>query len=101
MYDPVATEQLTTRDMVTHRSGLARHDLVWYSSSFSREDLVSRLRYLEPNKPLREKFQYKEGGRPAPSYPARLPLAAEEDRHGEHRHHQFGQRNRDEHSAHT
>src|SRR5689334_24271523 len=26
MYDPVATEQLTTRDMVTHRSGLPRHD---------------------------------------------------------------------------
>ena len=34
MYDPVTTEQLTTRDMVTHRSGLPRHDLVWYSSSF-------------------------------------------------------------------
>src|SRR5690349_16971101 len=26
MYDPVATDQLTTRDMVTHRSGLPRHD---------------------------------------------------------------------------
>ncbi|HYM12864.1 MAG TPA: serine hydrolase [Bryobacterales bacterium] len=58
MYDPVATEQLTTRDMVTHRSGLPRHDLVWYSSSFSREQLVEKLRYLEPNKPLRSKFQY-------------------------------------------
>ena len=58
MYDPVATEQLTTRDMVTHRSGLPRHDLIWYSSSLSREELVARLRYLEPNKPIREKFQY-------------------------------------------
>jgi CubicO group peptidase (beta-lactamase class C family) len=58
MYDPVATEQLTPRDMVTHRSGLPRHDLIWYSSSLSREELVARLRYLEPNKPIREKFQY-------------------------------------------
>jgi CubicO group peptidase (beta-lactamase class C family) len=58
MYDPVMTEQLTTRDMVTHRSGLPRHDLIWYSSSLSREELVARLRYLEPNKPIREKFQY-------------------------------------------
>jgi CubicO group peptidase (beta-lactamase class C family) len=58
MYDPVATEQLSTRDMVTHRSGLPRHDLVWYSSSFTREQLVERLRYLEPNKPIRSKFQY-------------------------------------------
>lgn len=58
MHDPVATEQLTVRDMVTHRSGLPRHDAVWYSSSLSREELVARLRYLEPNKPIREKFQY-------------------------------------------
>jgi CubicO group peptidase (beta-lactamase class C family) len=58
MYDPVMTEQLTPRDMVTHRSGLPRHDLIWYSSSLSREELVARLRYLEPNKPIREKFQY-------------------------------------------
>lgn len=58
MHDPVATEQLTPRDLVTHRTGLPRHDLVWYTSSLGREDLVSRLRYLEPNKPIREKFQY-------------------------------------------
>ena len=58
MFDPVATELLTARDMVTHRSGLPRHDLIWYSSSLSREELVARLRYLEPNKPIREKFQY-------------------------------------------
>jgi CubicO group peptidase (beta-lactamase class C family) len=58
MYDPVAAEQLTTRDMVTHRSGLPRHDLVWYSSSFTRDQLVDRLRYLEPSKPLRSTFQY-------------------------------------------
>jgi CubicO group peptidase (beta-lactamase class C family) len=58
MNDPVATEQLTTRDMVTHRSGLPRHDLVWYSSHFTREQLVDRLRYLESNKPIRSTFQY-------------------------------------------
>jgi len=58
MHDPVATEQLTTRDMVTHRSGLPRHDMVWYSSSFTREQLVERLRYLELNKPIRSTFQY-------------------------------------------
>ncbi len=58
MNDPVATDQLTTRDMVTHRSGLPRHDLIWYSSSFSREQLVDKLRYLESNKPIRSTFQY-------------------------------------------
>jgi CubicO group peptidase (beta-lactamase class C family) len=58
LYDPVLTEQMTVRDLVTHRSGLPRHDMVWYSSDFSRDDLVRRLQYLEPNKPLRTTFQY-------------------------------------------
>ena len=58
MYDPVLTEQMTIRDLITHRSGLPRHDMVWYSSDFSREDLIRRLQYLEPNKPLRSTFQY-------------------------------------------
>jgi CubicO group peptidase (beta-lactamase class C family) len=58
MYDATTTEQLTTRDMVTHRSGLPRHDLVWYTSEFPLESLVQRLRHLPPSKPLRSKFQY-------------------------------------------
>src|SRR5882724_2243658 len=58
LYDPVLTEQIAVRDLVTHRSGLPRHDMVWYSSDFSRDDLIRRLQYLEPNKPLRSTFQY-------------------------------------------
>lgn len=58
MYDPVLTEQMMIRDLITHRSGLPRHDMVWYSSDFSREDIVRRLQYLQPNKPLRSTFQY-------------------------------------------
>jgi CubicO group peptidase (beta-lactamase class C family) len=58
MFDPVLTEQMQIRDLITHRSGLPRHDMVWYSSDFSREDIIHRLQYLEPNKPLRSTFQY-------------------------------------------
>ncbi len=58
MYDPVASEQATPRDLFSHRTGLPRHDLVWYSSGFSREDLVSRVRYLKPNKGFRSAYQY-------------------------------------------
>jgi CubicO group peptidase (beta-lactamase class C family) len=58
LYDPVLTEQISLRDLVTHRSGLPRHDMAWYSSDFSREDLIRRLQFLEPNKPLRSTFQY-------------------------------------------
>jgi CubicO group peptidase (beta-lactamase class C family) len=58
LYDPTLTEQIQIRDLITHRSGLPRHDLVWYSSDFSREDIMRRLQYLEPSKPLRTTFQY-------------------------------------------
>jgi CubicO group peptidase (beta-lactamase class C family) len=58
MYDPVATEQATPRDLFSHRTGLPRHDLVWYSSDFSRAEMVSRLRNLKPSKGFRSAYQY-------------------------------------------
>jgi CubicO group peptidase (beta-lactamase class C family) len=59
MYDPSTTAMITPRDLVTHRSGLPRHDLLWYNNhTFSRKDIVDRLRYLEPNEQLRAKWQY-------------------------------------------
>jgi CubicO group peptidase (beta-lactamase class C family) len=58
LYDGYATAQLRPRDLVTHQSGLPRHDLVWYGSPLSRKELFDRLRYLEPSKPLHAKYQY-------------------------------------------
>lgn len=53
-----ATHHLTIRDLVTHRSGLPRHDALWYGSKLSRSEILSKLQYLEPTADLREKFQY-------------------------------------------
>jgi len=58
MYDPVASERMTPRDLITHRAGFARHDLVWYSSDFNREDLVRRLRYLQTDSDFRSGYRY-------------------------------------------
>ncbi|HLJ45823.1 MAG TPA: serine hydrolase [Bryobacteraceae bacterium] len=58
LYDQFATERMTPRDLVTHRSGLPRHDFVWYNSSATRRELFERLRYLEPSKDFRTTFQY-------------------------------------------
>jgi CubicO group peptidase (beta-lactamase class C family) len=58
MYDPVLTERMTIRDLVTHRSGLARHDLMWGIGVYSREQLMQRLRYLQPNRDFRSAWQY-------------------------------------------
>lgn len=58
MADPVATAQITPRDLVTHRSGLPRHDTTWGSTSFTRPELIRNIRYLEPSKPFRSAYQY-------------------------------------------
>ncbi|WP_054950681.1 serine hydrolase [Numidum massiliense] len=59
LHDPVATERLTPRDLACHRSGLPRHEFVWYhNAAITREELIERLRYLEPNVDFREKWQY-------------------------------------------
>lgn len=56
--DEYATYHITIRDLVTHQSGLPRHDLLWYNSDLSRNDLLHRLRYLDASTDLRGKFQY-------------------------------------------
>lgn len=59
LYDTFLTERITPRDLVTHRSGLPRHDLLWYGNTpRTREDMVRRLAYLPNNKDLRSAWQY-------------------------------------------
>lgn len=58
MMDPIATQQVTIRDMLYHRTGLAGHDAMWPDSSIDREEYMRRIRYLKPNKPFRSTTQY-------------------------------------------
>ena len=59
LIDDVAEAQLTLRDMVSHRSGLPRHDLSWYLfPEKTRPELVASLAHLEPSAGLRETWQY-------------------------------------------
>jgi CubicO group peptidase (beta-lactamase class C family) len=58
LFNDYATQHITARDLLCHRSGLPRHDLAWYGSDASREVLYGRLRYLEPTAELRETWQY-------------------------------------------
>jgi len=53
------TDRLTVVDLLSHRSGLPRHDLTWVGHpDRSRAELVRRLRYLPLSKDLRQQFQY-------------------------------------------
>jgi len=52
------TANMTVRDLVTHRSGLPRHDGLWYGSPLTRKELFDRLKYLDFSAGFREKYQY-------------------------------------------
>ncbi|MDR0592168.1 MAG: serine hydrolase [Bifidobacteriaceae bacterium] len=58
MMDPVATQGVTLRDMLCHRTGLAPHDGLWIGDSYGRAELLRRLAYLEPSAPFRQGFAY-------------------------------------------
>jgi CubicO group peptidase (beta-lactamase class C family) len=58
-YNDEMNDRITLRDMMCHRTGLPRHDYSWYLfSTNSRDTLVKRLQYLEPNAKVRDKWQY-------------------------------------------
>jgi len=58
LFDDFSTQEMNAIDLTCHRSGLPRHDLMWYGSGLSRQQIFERLRYLKPNKSLRTTWQY-------------------------------------------
>ena len=59
MHDPVASERITLRDLLSHRSGLPRHEFVWLGHpERTRADFVRRLRHLQLSADIRQRFQY-------------------------------------------
>ena len=59
LYDPYVTREITVRDLLSHRSGLGRRgDFNWYATDFSREEIVRRVRFLEPDSSFRSEAGY-------------------------------------------
>lgn len=58
LFDPYSTRELTVRDLVTHRSGLERGDLLWYASPYDRNEVLRRVRFLKPSWSVRSRFGY-------------------------------------------
>jgi len=57
-YNDQLNATVTLRDMLSHRTGITRHDTIWYKSDFTRPELFERLKYLEPQEPIRTTFLY-------------------------------------------
>ena len=56
--DGYVTEHLTVVDMLSHRSGLPRHDLAAWRLDIPRAEFVRRIRHLKFSASFRERFIY-------------------------------------------
>jgi CubicO group peptidase (beta-lactamase class C family) len=56
--DPIASERCTVRDLLTHCTGLPRHDWVHQSGHLDNAGMLAVLRHLEPSKEFRGAYQY-------------------------------------------
>ncbi len=57
-YNSYLNNTITLRDMLSHRTGITRHDSIWYKSDYSTKELFERLKYLEPKESPRQIFLY-------------------------------------------
>jgi CubicO group peptidase (beta-lactamase class C family) len=61
MHDERVSGLVTSRDLLTHRTGLPRHELVTIgngSFAVTNEDVARRMRHLEASRPFRQGFGY-------------------------------------------
>jgi CubicO group peptidase (beta-lactamase class C family) len=56
--DPLADGNVTLRDLVTHRTGLSRHDLLWIGAPWGREEVIRRIGQVPLTKSFRSAYQY-------------------------------------------
>jgi CubicO group peptidase (beta-lactamase class C family) len=59
MYDPYVSHEVTIRDLLTHFSGLGGNQgylLFWPPSTFTREEIIYKLRFMKPASRFRNRF---------------------------------------------
>jgi CubicO group peptidase (beta-lactamase class C family) len=58
LHDAYVTRELSLRDLLTHRSGLPRGDLLWWASPYDRAEVLQRVRHLRPTASFRSSYGY-------------------------------------------
>ena len=61
MYDEFADKRVTLRDLVSHKTGVPRNDILWIAKlgglNRTRDEIASSLKYFLPNLDFRTQFQ--------------------------------------------
>jgi CubicO group peptidase (beta-lactamase class C family) len=56
--DPAADALVTLRDLVSHRTGVGPHELLWYRAPWSQEETIRRIGKVKLDYPFRSGFRY-------------------------------------------
>jgi CubicO group peptidase (beta-lactamase class C family) len=56
--DPNADGLVMLSDLVSHRTGVAPHDLLWYRAAWNQEEMIRRIGLVPLSKPFRTAMQY-------------------------------------------
>jgi CubicO group peptidase (beta-lactamase class C family) len=56
--DPLADAEVTLRDLVSHRTGLGGHELLWYRAPWGRDEIIRRIGLVKPKYSFRSAFHY-------------------------------------------
>jgi CubicO group peptidase (beta-lactamase class C family) len=56
--DAAVTRELSVRDLLTHRAGLGGADYLWYGQRHSTDEILRRVRLIDPAYPVRAGFVY-------------------------------------------
>lgn len=56
--DACADSMVTLRDIVSHRTGLTRHDELWDDTTWSSEEVIRHAGSVKPGAPFRTTYQY-------------------------------------------
>lgn len=60
LFNSYVTQEITIRDLLSHRSGLAAHegDLLWFKTNYDRQEILRRIRFLKSKEGFRAKYAY-------------------------------------------
>ena len=57
-HDDILTRSVTLRDLLAHRTGITRHDMMTFGARATSKDIFDRLHLMKPSAGLRETFIY-------------------------------------------
>jgi CubicO group peptidase (beta-lactamase class C family) len=58
LFDPLANANVTLRDLVSHRTGVGPHELLWYRAPWGLEERIRKIGKVKPARSFREGLEY-------------------------------------------